>query len=96
MSATGALEVLDPTSEPIIEPGDLAPRLDSLTGKRIGLYANFKLNAVELMDECQELLATRFGVENFVRGRYDAARVMRADEWEGVDACDAVILTHGD
>ncbi len=95
MSTTPGFQVLDPTSEPIIEPGDLAPRLDSLAGKRIGLYANFKLNAVELLDECQELLSSRFKLD-FVRGRYDASRVMRAEEWEGVEDCDAVILTHGD
>ena len=96
MSTPTGFQVLDPTSEPIIEPGDLAPRLDSLTGKRIGLYANFKLNAVELLDECQELLSSRFELEGFVRGRYDASRVMRPEEWEGVEDCDAVILTHGD
>ena len=93
---TEAIQVLDPTSAPIIEPGDLAPRLDSLTGKRIGLYANFKLNAEELLDDCQELLTERFKVKDFVRGRYDAGRVMRPEEWEGIEDCDAVILTHGD
>lgn len=95
MSTSTGFHVLDPTSEPIIQPGDLAPRLDSLSGKRIGLYANFKLNAVELLDECKEVLSSRFKLD-FVRGRYDASRVMRPEEWEGVDECDAVILTHGD
>ncbi len=96
MTTTAAFQVLDPTSEPIIERGDLAPRLDSLTGKRIGLYANFKLNAVELLDECQELLSSRFRIKGFVRGTYNAGRVMRPEEWEGVEDCDGVILTHGD
>ena len=93
---TQALQVLDPTSAPIIEPGDPAPRLDSLAGKRIGLYANFKLNAAELLDECAEILSSRYKGVEFVRGQYDAARVMKAEEWVGMEDCDAVILTHGD
>ena len=90
------LQLLDPTSEPVIEPGDLAPRLDTLDGKTIGLYANMKLNAVELLDELETLLSGRFRIAHFVRGSYNAGRLMRPDEWEGVDACDAIVLTHGD
>ena len=70
------IELLEPVSEPLIEPGQLAPRLDSLQGKRIGLYANLKLNAVELMDQMQELLAKRYQLAGFLRGTYNAGRVM--------------------
>ena len=91
-----AIQLLDPTTEPVSEPGTLAPRLDALAGKTIGLYANMKLNAVELLDEMESLLSERFRVARFVRGGYNAGRLMRAEEWEGVDDCDAVILTHGD
>ncbi len=91
-----ALQLLDPTTEPVIEPGDLAPRLDALDGKTIGLYANMKFNAVELLDEMDALLSERFRAARFVRGSYNAGRLMRPEEWEGVDACDVVILTHGD
>lgn len=91
-----ALQILDPTTEPVIEPGDLAPRLDSLDGKTIGLYANMKINAVELLDEVETLISARFRVERIVRGSYNAGRLMRPEEWEGVDACDAILLTHGD
>ena len=35
-------------------------------------------------------------VSGVVRGSYDAGRLMRADEWEGLEGCDAVLLTHGD
>lgn len=91
-----ALQMLDPTTEPVVEPGDLAPRLDALDGKTIGLYANMKLNAVELLDEVEALLKERFRIAGFVRGGYNAGRLMRPEEWEGVDACDAILLTHGD
>jgi hypothetical protein len=90
------LEVLDPTTEALVEPGARAARLDSLEGKRIGLYQNGKLNARELMDEVEALLRARHRVAGIVRGGYDAARVMRPDEWKGIEDCDAVLLTHGD
>ena len=96
MNESGPLEVLDPTSESVVEPGRLAARLDSLDGKRIGLYQNGKLNAKELMDHAEDLLRARYRLAGIVRGSYDAGRLMRGDEWEGLESCDAVLLTHGD
>jgi hypothetical protein len=90
------LEVLDPTSEAVVVPGERAARLDSLDGKRIGLYQNGKLNAKELMDQVEDLLRARYRLAGVVRGSYDAGRLMRADEWKGLEDCDAVLLTHGD
>lgn len=95
MSET-TFQVLDPTTEPIIEPGDRATRLDSLEGKRIGLYDNGKLNAKELLDEVESMLVARYRLGGVVRGSYSAARVLRDEEWTGIDDCDAVLLTHGD
>ena len=95
MSELG-FEVLDPTSEAVVEPGQRAARLDTLDGKRIGLYQNGKLNAAELMDQIELLLRARYRVAGIVRGGYDAGRLMRADEWKGVEDCDAILLTHGD
>jgi hypothetical protein len=90
------LEVLDPTSEALVEPGKRAARLDTLEGKRVGLYQNGKLNAKELMDHVEELLRERHRLAGIVRGSYDAGRLMRDDEWKGLEDCDAVLLTHGD
>jgi len=90
------LEVLDPTSEALVVPGERAARLDTLEGKRIGLYQNGKLNAKELMDQVEDLLRARYRLAGIVRGSYDAGRLMRADEWQGLEDCDAVLLTHGD
>ncbi len=90
------LELLDPTAGPIVEPGTLAPRLDSLRGKRIGLWANMKLNSVELLDEIEQLLSSRYRIAGVVRGTYNAGRVMKPDEWGEIDRCDAALLTHGD
>ena len=60
MTEPKAFEVLDPTSEAVIEPGRRAARLDSLDGKCIALYQNGKLNAKELMDHVEELLRARY------------------------------------
>ena len=96
MDHIGVLEVLEPTEEAVIEPGELAQRLDCLDGKKIGLFDNTKLNASELMDLVEEQLRSRFRLEGVVRGTYNPGRVMRPEEWQGVDDCDAVVLTHGD
>jgi hypothetical protein len=55
-----------------------------------------KLNAVELLDQVERVLRSRYAIAGVVRGSYNPARVMRANEWPGVDECDAVVLTHGD
>ena len=91
-----SLQLLDPTTEPIVEPGVPAQRLESLEGKTIGRYDNTKLNARELMDLVEERLRRDHGVAEIVRGTYHAGRVMRPDEWKEVERCDAIMLTHGD
>jgi hypothetical protein len=89
-------EVLDPVVEPTIPEACLAPRLDTLEGKWIGLWSNNKINAGELLDEVEAVLRARHGIAGTYRGTYNAGRVMRPDEWGDLDGCDAVILTHGD
>lgn len=88
--------VLDPVVEPTIPEACLAPRLDTLEGKCIGLWSNNKINAVALLDEVEAILRDRYHIAGTKRGSYNAGRVMRADEWGDLDGCDAVILTHGD
>lgn len=90
------LRVLDPTEPAVVEPGRLAPRLETLHGKVVGLYSNQKLNATRLLDMVEELLHERFELKGVVRGTYNVGRLMRRDEWKDVEGCDAVILTHGD
>ena len=94
MSTT--LQLLDPTTDARVEAAALAPRLGSLDGKIIGLYANQKINSVELMDLVELEIKSRYDVAGFVRGVYNAGRVMRPNEWGNIDDCNAVILTHGD
>jgi hypothetical protein len=88
--------LLDPVVEPYVPEGRLAPRLDTLAGKRIGLWSNLKINTTELLDEVEAILRERCGIASTQRGTYNAGRVMRPEEWGDVDGCDAVVLTHGD
>ena len=91
-----SFQILDPVAEPIVPDGRLAPRLDTLDGKRIGLWANLKINSVELLDQVELVLKERYAIAGTVRGSYNAGRVMEPREWGDIDGCDAVILTHGD
>jgi len=90
------MQLVDPVAQPMIVAGSLAPRLATLDGKTIGLWANMKLNAVELMDQVEAVLRSRHDIAGVVRGKYHPARVMGSNEWPGIDSCDAVLLTHGD
>lgn len=93
---TEKLRVLDPVGELAFVPLQAAPRLDTLDGKVIGLYGNQKLNAEKLLDMVQGLLLQRHRIARFVRGGYNAGKVHKREDWEHLDDCDAVILTHGD
>lgn len=96
MTTVTRLRVLDPTEEAAIQPVRLAPRLDTLRGKVIGLYSNHKLNATKLLDMAETILKERFDLKGAVRGSYQVGRLMRREEWQDVERCDAIILTHGD
>ena len=90
------MKILDPVAEPVLEGASLAPRLDTLHGKVVGLYSNNKLNATRLLDMVEGLLGERYTLSGTVRGTYNSARVMRRDEWKSVEQCDAIILSNGD
>jgi hypothetical protein len=90
------VKLVDPVVRPTRVPVHLAPRLDTLEGKTVGLWSNQKLNAGELLACVEAELRSRHRIAGTVCGTYSPARVMRADEWGDVDRCDAVILTHGD
>jgi hypothetical protein len=90
------LRVLDPVEEPSTDAFTRAPRLDTLDGKVIGLYANNKLKTQELLDLVGEELTQRAKLKNIVRGTYNVGRLMEPEEWIDVEKCDAIVLTHGD
>lgn len=92
------LRVLDPTSEPVIEAGSRASRVDTLDGKVLGLFNNGKLNAPQLLEMVGEVLSGRYNLKGIVRGTYSSSQHHSWSEWQDKKAseCDVVILTHGD
>ena len=92
------LRVLDPTSEPVIEAGSKAARVDTLDGKVLGLFNNQKLNAPQLLEMVGEVLSKQYKLKGIVRGTYSSSQHHAWSEWDekGASGCDVVILTHGD
>ena len=91
--------VLDPTQASDADKAGaglpLAPRLDTLEGKAIGLWSNKKLNADNLLEFIRQELAKDYSF-SIVHGVYDPGRLMEEHEWGDLEQCDAVILANGD
>ena len=98
MTTNTRLQVLDPTVEPIPADAVVAPRPGTLDGKVVGLLANGKHNAQELLDLVQQLLADRFEFGGVVsRNKGNASRPCPADILdEMAEQCDVVITASGD
>ena len=90
------MKLLDPVVSPVAMPAELAPRLQSLAGKRIGLWANMKLNSFELLQQVEAELRARHDIAGVATGTYHPGRIMKPNEWGAIDTCDAVILANGD
>jgi hypothetical protein len=60
------MKLYDPTAEPRAINAQLAPRLDSLKGKRAGILDNSKANAGTLMLAVTKILQDRYGVASDV------------------------------
>ena len=96
MTTTQRLRIFDPTVSPTVERSGLAPRLDSLDGKVIGLYNNGKPNAARLLEVVGEQLSERYPLGGLVRGFYSVSHGMRREEWSDIEQCDAIVLANGD
>jgi hypothetical protein len=89
------IKVLNPVQDPVDQHYALAPRLETLSGKTLGLYSNLKLNATKLLDMIAGELA-KDGDFKIQRGEYSMWNLMEPDAWSDIDRCDAVILANGD
>lgn len=85
------------------QPFPLSPRLDTLSGKTIGLYAHFKGHAVKILDEVAAELSRRYPDIRFTHFQYlkeiteiigDPEWSQKAKDWAG--GCDGIITAYGD
>jgi hypothetical protein len=91
------ITVLDPTSESEPSAIRLAPRLDRLHGRRIGVLDNRKANADRLFSLVEDILRTRYAAQVVVRRQKpDFSRPAPREMLEDLRACEAVITGVGD
>lgn len=93
------LGLLDPTSGPARSDAQAAlPQLETLAGKRIGLFDNSKTNAAALLARIGRALVRDHGVaELIVRTKVIYSRIAPAELIEDLAAgCDAVVTAIGD
>lgn len=75
------MALLDPTGdEPDTERKPIAPRIDSLAGKDIGLFDNGKITAEPVLDVVEERLATAYPDASFSRYALGKNRVNKAKD----------------
>ena len=84
-------------------PQPLSPRLETLSGKTVGLYAHFKGHALKILDEVASELQKLYPDIQFTRFQYlkeiteiigDPEWAAKAETWAA--ECDAVITAYGD
>lgn len=94
--AASDIEVLIPTAVPRIEERPLAPRIDDLAGKTIGLADNMKANAGALLDTVASRLDARYDDVEFIVTQKNASAAAPEEVMAQLHQCDAVILAIAD
>ncbi len=92
------IEVVSPVAE--VRPEAVVParRLDSISGKRIGLWWNSKPRGDAALTTVADAFGQRFQNVSFVRfdQQYDHGRHFPERYDEARESCDAVVATTGD
>ncbi|MCS7172318.1 MAG: hypothetical protein N0A24_02725 [Armatimonadetes bacterium] len=94
-------EVLSPVGEAEIpEPWRIAPRLDRLEGRVVGLFENNKRAAPRILEAVERELRARVPGVRFSRFRHPHNRELVGEEFEAfrrwVEGVDAVVGAVGD
>lgn len=95
MSAPG-LRLYDPTAEPRAIAARLAPRLDNLAGKRIGILDNGKANAGTLMLAVAKVLQERHGAGEIVKREKPVAGPPTPEVIAALSECDLALVGSAD
>ena len=98
MATADAIQVLDPTVDPVPADAVVAPRPDTLDGAVLGLLSNNKVNADELLVMVHDVLADRYEFGGVVsRNKGNASRPCPDEIIEELsEQCDVVITASGD
>ena len=92
------LTVLDPTAEPMPQVARMAPAVNRLAGKRVGLLNNGKRNGERILEEVLKILSAEGQPSAVLRRMKDnVSRPAASDIIEEMAAsCDFVITAIGD
>jgi 23S rRNA G2069 N7-methylase RlmK/C1962 C5-methylase RlmI len=89
--------VLDPTTQSDTQTNQLATRLPSLVGRRVGVLDNRKANADRLFDLVETILRERYAAQVVVRcQKPDFSRPAPDSMLRELRDCEAVITGVGD
>lgn len=97
-TATGMIDLLDPTADIERAHIPLAKRIDSLNGKVVGLLDNGKSNFNHLLDDFEGMLKQQFPTVTVIRRRKPSVSSgCPADTMkELLEKCDGIITGLGD
>jgi hypothetical protein len=95
MSEPG-IRLYDPTAEPRAIDAKLAPRLTSLSGKRIGILDNGKANAGTLMLAVAKTLQERHGAGEIVKRDKGVAGPPSPAILDALSECDFALVGSAD
>jgi hypothetical protein len=91
-----SIRLYDPTAEPRAVAARLAPRLATLSGKRIGILDNGKANAGTLMLAVTKILQERYGVGEIVKRDKPVAGPPAPEVLEALAQCDLALVGSAD
>jgi hypothetical protein len=92
------ITLLDPTSDPVATGDALSPRLDTLSGKTLGVIWNGRLPGDLILKRMIEILKERHDIKEVVfRGKPYIGNVAPDEIFAEMSArCDAVVTGVGD
>ena len=90
------MKLYDPTAEPRASKAQLAPRLDSLKGKRAGILDNGKANAGTLMLAVTKILQERYGVTEVIKREKPVAGPPKPEVLDALAQCDFALVGSAD
>ena len=90
------IRLFDPTAAPRAIDAKLAPRLETLAGKRVGILDNGKANAGTLMLAVAKVLQDRYGAGEIVKREKPVAGPPSAEALEALAQCDLTLVGSAD